>query len=210
MTVLALGHPGLLAGEAVALLTLSHTELLATVTAVGLLPGKAVHLRSAHLRGREARASATVPVTATAATHAHKRRRAAATAVTMAAAAREGRSTAAPVRSTTATVRAAASAAAGECGLAAAAAMGSAPTTAVGAAAAARLRATTATVRVAMLFTATAVAATGTCIGRGCDCQRGNARGKKDPGQHEKSPFERVKRLVRCTVPTPKRMELAL
>jgi hypothetical protein len=194
MTVLALGHPGLLAGEAVALLTLRHTELLATVTAVGLLPGKAVHLRSTHLRGREARASATVPVTATAATHAHKRRRAAA-----------------PVRSTASTVGAAATAAMGPAGTATGERW---PATAVWSTAAAMRSTSAASMRSAatartVLF-ATAMAATWTRICRGCDRQRGNARGEKEPGQHEKSPFERVKRLVRCTVPTPKRMELAL
>jgi len=38
--------------------------------------------------------------------------------------------------------------------------------------------------------------------GRGCDRQRGCARGEEHPAQHEKSPFERRKRPVRCTVPT--------
>jgi hypothetical protein len=44
---------------------------------------------------------------------------------------------------------------------------------------------------------------------RGCDRQRGTARGENDPGQHEKSPSERDKRSVRFTVPTPKRRELS-
>jgi hypothetical protein len=67
----------------------------------------------------------------------------------------------------------------------------------------------TATTATAVLF-ATTVAATGACICRGCDRQRGNAGGEKHPAQHEESPLERIKRSARCTVPSPKRMELAL
>ena len=69
-------------------------------------------------------------------------------------------------------------------------------------------RRATATIAVAIAAT-TSVAAAGPRTGRGCDCQRGDAGGKKHPGQHDKSPLERHKRSVRCTVPTLKRMELA-
>jgi hypothetical protein len=44
---------------------------------------------------------------------------------------------------------------------------------------------------------------------RGRNRHSGNARGKNQPG-HGESPFERGKRSVRCTVPTPKRVEDAL
>lgn len=47
------------------------------------------------------------------------------------------------------------------------------------------------------------------CHCRGRDRQRGNARSEKHPGQHGKSPFEREKRSVRCTVPSGKRTEPA-
>jgi hypothetical protein len=59
------------------------------------------------------------------------------------------------------------------------------------------------------IATATTVAATraSTCWGR--YRQRGNARGEEHPAQHEESPFERRKRPVRCTVPSPERMEPA-
>jgi hypothetical protein len=54
-----------------------------------------------------------------------------------------------------------------------------------------------------------AVAAAGLCCQRGRNRQSGDARGEEHPAQHEKSPSERRKRPVRCTVPTAKRMELA-
>ncbi len=56
--------------------------------------------------------------------------------------------------------------------------------------------------------TATAVAAAGLRVSRACNRQCGDTRGQKQPA-HEISPLERQKRSVRCTVPTPKRLELA-
>jgi hypothetical protein len=54
-----------------------------------------------------------------------------------------------------------------------------------------------------------AMAAARLCSQRGRNRHSGNARGKNQPG-HGESPFERGKRSVRCTVPTPKRVEDAL
>jgi hypothetical protein len=60
----------------------------------------------------------------------------------------------------------------------------------------------------AMRPASASVAAVRPCCCRGCDRQRGNARGEKDPG-HDNFSFQSAKRTVRPTVPTPKRMELA-
>jgi len=67
-----------------------------------------------------------------------------------------------------------------------------------------------ATAAIAMTLATTASSAVGTGIYRGCDRQRGDAGSEKHPGQHEKSPSERDKRPVGCTVPTLERVEPAL
>ena len=78
-----------------------------------------------------------------------------------------------------------------------------------------RLAASAATVASATAMRLAASAATVLIVAarprhcRGRDRQRGNARGEKHPGQHGKSPFEREKRSVRCTVPSGKRTEPA-
>ncbi|HEX5238097.1 MAG TPA: hypothetical protein VFW39_06510 [Sphingomicrobium sp.] len=56
---------------------------------------------------------------------------------------------------------------------------------------------------------AAAMIAVRACTCRGCDRQRGYARCEKHPGHHKIS-FRTAKRMVRSTVPTLKRMELAL
>jgi hypothetical protein len=66
---------------------------------------------------------------------------------------------------------------------------------------------TAAAVRISTAATTT-VAAAGLRVSRPCNRQCGDARSQKQPA-HEISPLERAKRSVRCTVPTPKRLELA-
>jgi hypothetical protein len=146
---------------------LRHADLLMPTT-TGMAAAARL-LLDAHLRGSETAAA----VTAT--TAIELRTTATAVSATAAAAAVERRGTAASataVRSATAsTLRTA--------------------TAAVRVAAAAARR-TTAAAGVGITTSATTtVAATGTCISRGGDRQRGNAGGEKHPGQHEKSPFER-------------------
>jgi hypothetical protein len=178
--------------------------LLPAASAVELLPLEAAHLRGAHLRRGKPRATTL------------EGRRSTAPATMASAALEHGRATA-PLRATAAT----------PVGVAAAstlftAAVGTAASTStlenrsaaapMGVSAAMLLAAAAVGVAaaIAMLLTATTVPASGARICRDGDRQRGNARGEKQPAQHENSPFERKKRSVRCTVPTPKRMELAL
>jgi len=181
---LLLRHPamGLLAGGA-HLALLDHARLRVLAIAMGRpLLG--------HGGVRVLRPGGSAAMSVTAAARLHRERMASATAVT-------------------------ATAAAGHCeGIAAAMTAaatgrprgGMAPATAAMAAAARGLSCGSVAAPAAAVASATAVRS---CTCRGCDRQRGNAGGEKDPG-HKLSPLERLKRPVRRAVPTPKRMEPAL
>jgi len=133
--------------------------------------------------------SAAAVTSATAAAHEHGT--AASTVAAASATAHEDRRTSAAPGATAVAM----ASAPGECGWA---------STAVGTTAPTAVRSASTTTAAA-----TTVAAMRIRICRGCDRQRGDAGGEKHPGQHEKSPSERDKRSVRCTVPTAKRMELS-